>query len=43
MMCPDCHTQVTSFAEYCKKCGADLHQAKENAKRHQYKLLFWTF
>jgi predicted amidophosphoribosyltransferase len=43
MVCPDCGTKAMSFAEYCNKCGADLHQAQRNAKKSKLKILFWTF
>jgi predicted amidophosphoribosyltransferase len=43
MVCPDCQTQAASFAEYCNKCGADLHKVKANNRKNQIKVWFWAF
>ncbi len=41
MVCPDCQTKAMSFAEYCKKCGAQL--IREKGRRNQKNILYWTF
>ncbi len=43
MVCPDCKNSTASFEEYCRKCGADLYQAKEKTKRNHLSVIFWTF
>lgn len=35
MVCPDCKEKNFSFAEYCKKCGADLTRRSYQAVRDE--------